>query len=135
MICFFFFKQKTAYEIYQCDWSSDVCSSDLFLRCEVCTYLGLFEGNGRTPGGNGVLRLSGGQGDMDGGGRTQGDVNVGLHHLVEAGCLDGQNVVLGRGQIGYDEFTIDVGGGAPRSLQVLRCDRHRSAGNRVPLAV
>ena len=28
-LCFFFFKQKTAYEIYQCDWSSDVCSSDL----------------------------------------------------------------------------------------------------------
>ena len=27
---FFFFKQKTAYEIYQCDWSSDVCSSDLW---------------------------------------------------------------------------------------------------------
>ena len=26
---FFFFKPKTAYEIYQCDWSSDVCSSDL----------------------------------------------------------------------------------------------------------
>src|ERR1044072_4472053 len=25
-----FFKQKTAYEIYQCAWSSDVCSSDLF---------------------------------------------------------------------------------------------------------
>ena len=28
----FFFKQKTAYEIYQCDWSSDVCSSDLAVR-------------------------------------------------------------------------------------------------------
>ena len=28
---FFFFKQKTAYEIKECDWSSDVCSSDLFL--------------------------------------------------------------------------------------------------------
>ena len=26
----FFFKQKTAYEIYQCDWSSDVCSSNFF---------------------------------------------------------------------------------------------------------
>ena len=25
----FFFKQKTAYEILECDWSSDVCSSDL----------------------------------------------------------------------------------------------------------
>eukprot|EP01043_Picozoa_sp_COSAG02_P118428 COSAG02_NODE_55017_length_293_cov_0.448454_1_plen_29_part_10 len=24
----FFFKQKTAYEISECDWSSDVCSSD-----------------------------------------------------------------------------------------------------------
>src|ERR1051326_9583296 len=27
----FFFKQKTAYEIKECDWSSDVCSSDLAL--------------------------------------------------------------------------------------------------------
>src|SRR5213080_4665333 len=26
---FFFFKQKTAYEIPLCDWSSDMCSSDL----------------------------------------------------------------------------------------------------------
>ena len=29
MCFFFFFKQKTAYEIKECDWSSDVCSSDL----------------------------------------------------------------------------------------------------------
>src|SRR5881397_4262706 len=29
-VFFFFFKQKTAYEMAQCDWSSDVCSSDLF---------------------------------------------------------------------------------------------------------
>src|SRR5260370_5527937 len=29
LLLFFFFKQKTAYEI-KCDWSSDVCSSDLF---------------------------------------------------------------------------------------------------------
>src|ERR1044072_383201 len=36
-LCFFFFKQKTAYEIYQCDGSSDVCSSDLYPR-------------GKTPG-------------------------------------------------------------------------------------
>src|SRR3546814_5798193 len=27
----FFFKQKTAYEMRISDWSSDVCSSDLFL--------------------------------------------------------------------------------------------------------
>src|SRR3546814_12969478 len=30
MLCFFFFKQKTAYEMRISDWSSDVCSSDLF---------------------------------------------------------------------------------------------------------
>src|SRR3546814_9181561 len=31
LLCFFlfFFKQKTAYEMRICDWSSDVCSSDL----------------------------------------------------------------------------------------------------------
>src|ERR1044071_9997057 len=29
---FFFFKQKTAYEISTRDWSSDVCSSDLVSR-------------------------------------------------------------------------------------------------------
>ena len=29
---FFFFKQKTAYEIVSRDWSSDVCSSDLRAR-------------------------------------------------------------------------------------------------------
>ena len=33
-VFFFFFKQKTAYEIKECDWSSDVCSSDL-ARLEV----------------------------------------------------------------------------------------------------
>src|SRR3546814_1095251 len=29
MVVFFFFKQKTAYEMRISDWSSDVCSSDL----------------------------------------------------------------------------------------------------------
>src|SRR3546814_8310680 len=29
IVCFFFFKQKTAYELRVSDWSSDVCSSDL----------------------------------------------------------------------------------------------------------
>src|SRR3546814_2718318 len=31
MLCFFFFKQKTAYEMRISDWSSDVCSSDLLV--------------------------------------------------------------------------------------------------------
>src|SRR3546814_3212714 len=32
MFVFFFFKQKTAYEMRISDWSSDVCSSDLVLH-------------------------------------------------------------------------------------------------------
>src|SRR3546814_15576315 len=32
---FFFFKQKTAYEMRISDWSSDVCSSDLILTITV----------------------------------------------------------------------------------------------------
>src|SRR3546814_2096046 len=31
---FFFFKQKTAYEMRISDWSSDVCSSDLSFQAE-----------------------------------------------------------------------------------------------------
>src|SRR3546814_6931301 len=31
-VVFFFFKQKTAYEMRISDWSSDVCSSDLLLQ-------------------------------------------------------------------------------------------------------
>src|SRR3546814_10681487 len=35
LVCsFFFFKQKTAYEVRISDWSSDVCSSDL--NCSHC---------------------------------------------------------------------------------------------------
>src|SRR3546814_14338254 len=34
MMYFFFFKQKTAYEMRISDWSSDVCSSDLRVQAE-----------------------------------------------------------------------------------------------------
>src|SRR3546814_9802185 len=33
-VYFFIFKQKTAYELRSSDWSSDVCSSDLFFTSE-----------------------------------------------------------------------------------------------------
>src|SRR3546814_5925112 len=35
---FFFFKQKTAYEMRISDWSSDVCSSDLMLVRDAAVY-------------------------------------------------------------------------------------------------
>src|SRR3546814_6205738 len=40
-ILFFFFKQKTAYEMRISDWSSDVCSSDLkAAKVEALAYTG-----------------------------------------------------------------------------------------------
>src|SRR3546814_6491353 len=39
-VLFFFFKQKTAYEMRISDWSSDVCSSDLLLEDVVPTSTG-----------------------------------------------------------------------------------------------
>src|SRR3546814_8940963 len=35
VVCVFFFKQKTAYEMRISDWSSDVCSSDLSDRSAI----------------------------------------------------------------------------------------------------
>src|SRR3546814_9105252 len=55
-VYFFFFKQKTAYEMRISDWSSDVCSSDL--PCSSGTPVAGPRG-GRTPGvrpGGGVPR-------------------------------------------------------------------------------
>src|SRR6058998_3369588 len=42
---FFFFKQKTAYEMVMSDWSSDVCSSDLVHRDIDGDSAGLHRGN------------------------------------------------------------------------------------------
>src|SRR3546814_3826634 len=52
-ILFFFFKQKTAYEMRISDWSSDVCSSDLLDILEkriTNKYRRRFEPYASTPG-------------------------------------------------------------------------------------
>src|SRR3546814_9768958 len=41
VLCFFFFKQKTAYEMRISDWSSDVCSSDLAWMSQKLSKAGL----------------------------------------------------------------------------------------------
>src|SRR3546814_4190886 len=64
---FFFFKQKTAYEMRISDWSSDVCSSDLLGRSlGDLGGLGLLDGrlldsgllDNRSGRGSGLLRRS-----------------------------------------------------------------------------
>src|SRR3546814_20030716 len=55
IVFFFFFKQKTAYEMRISDWSSDVCSSDLENHpLERCGCLGLGEEGGNIVGDAGV---------------------------------------------------------------------------------
>src|SRR3546814_2428207 len=43
LLVFFFFKQKTAYEMRISDWSSDVCSSDLWVARTDATVPALYE--------------------------------------------------------------------------------------------
>src|SRR3546814_8061133 len=50
VVCFFFFKQKTAYEMRISDWSSDVCSSDL-----LSSRRGMVQGMEDIAGGGGKL--------------------------------------------------------------------------------
>src|SRR3546814_20864194 len=49
ILFFFFFKQKTAYEMRISDWSSDVCSSDL-VEAAAVHLPGLAAGTLRQPG-------------------------------------------------------------------------------------
>src|SRR3546814_7313118 len=64
-IVFFFFKQKTAYEMRISDWSSDVCSSDLpAALVEALFYKksgtpDQVRGDGKLMSATGQLRLSG----------------------------------------------------------------------------
>src|SRR3546814_20523522 len=58
MLFFFFFKQKTAYEMRISDWSSDVCSSDLARARRVRDRLaGRRARRGRTLGAGGRGRV------------------------------------------------------------------------------
>src|SRR5213083_2967785 len=55
---FFFFKQKTAYEITASDWSSDVCSSDLATGAPPLFYQWRFNGQDRAGATNNTLVLT-----------------------------------------------------------------------------
>src|SRR3546814_2564976 len=72
MFVFFFFKQKTAYEMRISDWSSDVCSSDLDSRRN---YPGERRCAAAHSSAHSWLRLRGGRNDRGCGG------NLGRHSL------------------------------------------------------
>src|SRR3546814_6645330 len=59
LVFFFFFKQKTAYEMRISDWSSDVCSSDLLpcMRRGMVMTVPLGRGSVSWSGGSGAAAL------------------------------------------------------------------------------
>src|SRR3546814_7386651 len=62
-VCFFFFKQKTAYDMRISDWSSDVCSSDLLkAKFEATAGARLVEGYGLSES-SGVVSCNPYEGD------------------------------------------------------------------------
>src|SRR3546814_1749075 len=88
---FYFFKQKTAYEMRISDWSSDVCSSDLdlLLVLEEVEELGL-----------GLLRRLGHLGQVIGAGdRVHPDVAAGHRH-VPLGARPDQVALAGPNGLG-----------------------------------
>src|SRR3546814_7560942 len=56
-VFFFFFKQKTAYEMRISDWSSDVCSSDLLAALDAGCRLQFITRNDRARQGGDYLDL------------------------------------------------------------------------------
>src|SRR3546814_2205963 len=65
---FFFFKQKTAYEMRISDWSSDVCSSDLLANAPDADPMRdgvvlILRELGRVAGNNGLVEIAPGPGD------------------------------------------------------------------------
>src|SRR3546814_5522486 len=87
LFSFFFFKQKTAYEMRISDWSSDVCSSDLERFFQ--TYFTTFPGKYTT--GDGARR------DEDGyywiTGRVDDVINVSGHRM---GTAEVESAQIGR---------------------------------------
>src|SRR3546814_7422535 len=101
---FFFFKQKTAYEMRISDWSSDVCSSDLRVvgrRADDVAAAGEDDRLGR--GADGVDLVTAIDGEESGAGRGE-DGDAGIDRQRDVGGIAG---FFGRTLIGAD---IDAAG-------------------------
>src|SRR3546814_5490855 len=106
---FFFFKQKTAYEMRISDWSSDVCSSDLLDQVVVADLKG---------GSNDVLTYSSAAAGVDGSIRTrnaEAQVNVRYEHQFSWNDdLADQDVISGlaKGRVSLARDALSLEGGA-----------------------
>src|SRR3546814_2314153 len=121
---FFFFKQKTAYEMRISDWSSDVCSSDLFVMGFAYGPLGGWLPSLFPPG----VRYTGTSMSFNLGGIVGG----GLAPMIAQALADHG----GLGHIGF--YLVAAGALSLLSLAILRSEEHTSELQslmRIPYAV
>src|SRR3546814_4861099 len=88
---FFFFKQKTAYEMRISDWSSDVCSSDLYIVSQIQDPVSRINGVGELQIFGGRREFGGGDGgEPPVGGRQPGpfagEIGGGERKIGRASC-------------------------------------------------
>src|SRR3546814_7342868 len=110
MYCFFFFKQKTAYEMRISDWSSDVCSSDLHAGADRMARVGA------GAGGNGHRQHAHDEGERGHQDRTEAQARGLDHRLAQRPAelalldreLDDQDRVLRRQADHRDQADLEV---------------------------
>src|SRR3546814_2423143 len=96
LVCymFFFFKQKTAYEMRISDWSSDVCSSDLHAapcahlpdRCDQLGVKHVILARGREASARGARPVGGQVEHRHSAGKARQPVEIGRASCRERGC-------------------------------------------------
>src|SRR3546814_2146938 len=112
---FFFFKQKTAYELRISDWSSDVCSSDLLGGHVRQVLLRLLRSGLRVSDRGGTVRATGNLAELE----VDGQRLDGLEGLdVEGG--DGDCLAVGARDVlvGDDREDAGVGKGDRKSTRL-----------------
>src|SRR3546814_11401618 len=111
MIVFFFFKQKTAYEMRISDWSSDVCSSDLA------------EGNDREVERGGVVDAV----EIEEQRRGDADVEQQRAEQEAEGQRVGHHLAVAQDERAVEQQGGQREGDAPRRLQGFRLPEDRTS--------
>src|SRR3546814_20760240 len=107
VVLFFFFKQKTAYEMRISDWSSDVCSSDLVDVLPFgATFVGNDAGGGEAPRARDDLESFGGAIGADENRHDDAALAHGRQYVGHVGGLPGiAHIGLADGQLAkFDEL-------------------------------
>src|SRR3546814_7551425 len=116
VLIYFFFKQKTAYEMRISDWSSDVCSSDLRVDPPVDRVRLDVLGTVHLGGPDQVGGLTGP--DQYVGDRPAGDVRATVDHQREP--LTGTVVIAVGGAVAVELRDIEVALGAQLHVEIGR---------------